>query len=107
MSQCLIIYNPGCSKCRSAKDLIEAKGIEPEIIEYLDGQLSEELLRKALSLLKVKPGELLREKEYDSENDEEVIASILKNPHILQRPIVIYGNRAVIGRPPEKILEIL
>jgi arsenate reductase (glutaredoxin) len=107
MSQCLIIFNPDCSKCRTAKDLIQANGMEPEIIEYLSGELTEDLLRKTLSLLKVRAGEILREKEYDSENDEEVIAAILKHPYILQRPIVIIGNKAVIGRPPEKILEIL
>lgn len=114
MKTCQIIFNPECSKCRSSLDLIQSKGLQAEVIEYLEGELSEDILRNVLSLLRVKAKEILRLKEVESqglnldlEDDEKVINAILHHPRILERPIVIYGNKAVIGRPPEKILDIL
>lgn len=114
MNQCQIIYNPQCSKCRESLAILEEKGIKPEVIEYLNGELTRELLDKVIATLKVHPKELLRTKEeefkalkLDLENADEVINAILKHPEILERPIVIQGNKAVIARPPKKILEIV
>jgi arsenate reductase len=114
MKECQIIYNPQCSKCRQSLALLEEKGFKPQVIEYLNGELTRELLTSVITTLNVHPKELLRTKEeefkslrLDLENAEEVIDAILKHPKILERPIVIQGKKAVIGRPPEKILDIL
>jgi arsenate reductase len=85
-----------------------------EVIDYLNGGLSKELLGRVTKALKVRPKEILRTKEeefkrlkLDVENDEEVLNAILKHPIILERPIVVKGDQGVIGRPPENILKLL
>lgn len=113
MKDILIIYNPGCTKCHQSMQLLEENNCSIETVKYLEGELDEKLLRKALAALKLRPKDVLRTKEeeftklnLDIENDEEVIAAILAHPKILERPIVISGDRAVIGRPPENILKL-
>jgi arsenate reductase len=93
--------------------ILEDRGCNIQVINYLDGDLSEELLRKVLKALKLHPKEVLRTKEeefkelnIDLENDEQVIKAIMKQPKLLQRPIVMKGDRAVIARPPEYVLEL-
>lgn len=109
-----IIHNPRCSKSREALSLLEARGYKLQTIDYLKGELTKELLEEVLSLLRINPGELLRSKEeeyktlrIDLHDQDDVISAILKTPILLERPIVIKGNKAVIGRPPEKVLELL
>lgn len=113
MNTITIIHNPRCSKSREALKIIEERGISPVVIEYLNGELSRELLEKVIKSLGVHPQEILRTKEEEFqalslnlENAEEVITAIMQHPKILERPIVMKGNQAVIGRPPEKVLEL-
>lgn len=114
MEKTFIIHNPRCSKSRGALEILQAKGIQTEIIDYLNGGLTRQILLDFLQALKLSPKNLLRTKEdefkalsLDVDNDEQVINAILKYPKILERPLVMQGKRAVIGRPPENVLELL
>lgn len=111
-----IIHNPRCSKSRQALELLEQKGLKPQIILYLENPLSKEEIKNILKMLKLSPRGIMRKKEDEYKNlnldnpklsDEELIAAIVKNPKLLERPIVINGNKAAIGRPIENVLEIL
>lgn len=113
MKTVTIIHNPRCSKSREALMLIESLGHEPKIIDYLNGELSKELLEEIVKLLKIHPKEILRTKEdeyktlnINFDNQNEVITAILDFPKLLERPIVIKDDQAVIGRPPENILTL-
>tara|TARA_R110000868_G_scaffold117600_13_gene312451 strand:- start:20683 stop:21024 length:342 start_codon:yes stop_codon:yes gene_type:complete len=105
-----IIHNPRCSKSRQTLALLQEHSDKIEVILYLEGELDEETLKRAIKGLKLSPSQILRTKEeefkalnLDTTNDEKVIKAILKHPKILERPIVIKGSKAVIGRPPENI----
>jgi arsenate reductase len=115
-SQKLTIYhNPGCSKSREALQIIEQNNQVPEIIEYLDTPPSKETLRQIIKLLGISVRDLVRTTEQayidakldDSVTDDRIIDAICKFPILLQRPIIISGNRAIIGRPPSRVLEII
>jgi arsenate reductase (glutaredoxin) len=107
-----ILHNPRCTKSRQALALITARGFEPEIVEYLKNPPSIEELRALLDLLGLSARQLLRKQEsvykklkLDDPNhsDDEIIRIMLQHPILIQRPIVSYHGRAVIGRPPEAI----
>lgn len=107
-------HNPKCSKSRATLELLNSKSIEPKIIEYLSTPLTPEELIVVFKALGKKPKEVLRTKEddfkklnIDLENDSEVISAVINFPKILERPIVLNGDRGVIGRPPENIMELL
>lgn len=110
-----LYYNPRCSKCREALCLLEEKGIEPEIIEYLKEPPTEKQLKDLLKKLGLKAEELLRKKEplfvekYKTKklSEAEWVKVMCKNPVLIERPIAIEGNKAIIGRPAERIIEIL
>lgn len=111
-----LYHNPRCSKSREALHLIRDQNIEPEIIEYLQTPPSADELKQLLKMLKIPTREMLRSKEpiykqLDLDNpkftDEQLIQAIVKNPILLERPIVIAGKKAVIARPAELVLEIL
>ena len=110
-----IYHNPRCSKSRQAKQLCEAAGVELEVVEYLNTPLDEVMLRELLDQLGLQAHAVVRTKEeiYDQlglspdSPEETVLAAIIKYPILLERPIVVKGNRAVIGRPPEKVSELL
>jgi len=111
-----IYFNPKCSKCRLSLELLEKEGQQAEVIEYLNTPPDAATLESILNMLGLEPRDLMRnhEKEYAGaglENPEldraELIAAMIKYPRLIQRPIVVKGGRAVIGRPPEKILAIL
>ncbi|MCG8433029.1 MAG: arsenate reductase (glutaredoxin) [Gammaproteobacteria bacterium] len=111
-----IYHNPRCSKSRATLALIEEKGVEPEVIEYLKAPLEQTVLRDIIEMLGVSPRDLLRtgEDEYKQLNldnpelsDEKIIQIICAHPILLQRPIVVNGDKARIGRPPESVLEII
>jgi arsenate reductase len=111
-----IYHNPRCSKSRETLKLIEEKGLEPVVIEYLKTPPDKETLRQLIQQLGIKPRELLRlhEDEYKqaglddvSMSDEEVIAAMVKYPKLIERPIVVCDGKAIIGRPPVKVLDIL
>lgn len=110
-----IFHNPRCSKSRQALSLLHEKGANPEIVLYLETPPSEEELKEILSKLNVRPEELVRKGEtLYKENfkdqkftDDEWIKILSENPKLIERPILINGDKAVIGRPPENVLEIL
>jgi len=110
-----IYHNPRCRKSREGLALLENSGKEFEIIKYLDNPISEKELKDIISLLDIKPLELVRTnekiwkdnfKEKDL-SDDEIIKAMVENPKLIERPIVTYKNKAVIGRPSEKISQIL
>jgi len=111
-----IYHNPRCTKSRLTLALLEKKGIKPEVVEYLTSPPSKGTMKNILKMLSCDPRSLMRkgESEYkdlalDDENfsDDDLIEAMLKNPILIERPIVVTKGKAVIGRPPENILEIL
>ncbi len=110
-----ILHNPRCRKSRETLTLIQEKGIEVEIVEYLKEAPSVDELRSILEMLQLNPEQLLRKgeavfKENFKGKDltkDEWIEAMASNPVLIERPIVIKGNRAVIGRPPENVKELL
>ena len=111
-----IYHNPRCSKSRQTLELINQSGISPKIIEYLKADLSHSKIKTVLTLLNADVREIMRtsdsaykEQKLDDPalTEENLIEAIIETPALLQRPIVVKDNKAVIGRPPEKVLEIL
>ena len=116
-SQELTIYhNPSCSKSRETLQILEYHKFLPRIIEYLDTPPSALEISEIVKKLDLAPIDLLRttEKAYidakyqaDLMTDQEIIEAIVKHPSLLQRPIVICGNKAIIGRPPATVMDII
>ena len=110
-----IYHNPRCSKSRQALSLIQEKGENPKIIEYLKERVSIQDLGLLLIMLKIKPIELIRKGEqiwkekYNGKEltDDEIIMAMVENPKLIERPIVVKNGKAIIGRPPEKVLTLL
>ena len=110
-------HNPKCSKCRATLTLLQEKGIEPELIIYLEIAPSASELAEVLKKLGKGPKDIIRFGEVvakelgispnDERPDYEWLNIISSNPKLLERPIVIKGDRAAIGRPPESVLNIL
>ena len=107
-------HNPRCRTSRNALALLERQGIEPKVIEYLKTPYSTAELRRLLKLLGMTPKELLRPKEAKEAgltkpglSDAAIIAGMAKNPITVERPIAVNGNKAALGRPAEKVLEVL
>jgi arsenate reductase len=116
MTSIQILHNPRCSKSRQTLALLEEKGIEPEIIKYLDTPPSEEELRNILAKLNISARDLLRKGEDDykalnlkdkSLSEDALIEAMVKHPKLIERPIVINQDKAKLGRPPESVLDIL
>lgn len=109
-----IYHNPRCSKSRQTLALIEEKGITPEIVEYLETPPSQAKLKGIISALGVSPKDIIRKKEAKEEgvdanvlNDADLIKAMAEHPRIIERPIVVSGDKAAMGRPPENVLAIL
>ena len=109
-----IYHNPRCNTSRKTLALLREKGVEPEIVEYLKRPYTEAQLKGLLGQLKMPAKALLRKKEAaaagidpDSMSEEALIAAMVKHPIIVERPIVVSGNKAALGRPPEKVLSVL
>ena len=111
-----IYHNPKCSKSRQTITLLKEKGIDPEIIEYLKTPPESSEIRNILDLLGLAPREIMRTKEttYNELNldnpdlsDDELISTMVENPILIERPIVLANGKAAIGRPPENILDII
>lgn len=110
-----IYHNPRCSKSRQTLELIRKAGIEPEIIEYLSDIPSEKELTALVKMLGISPQELIRKVEDDYKErfkgeeltDAEWISAMVAYPKLIERPIVVKNGKAVLGRPPEKVLELL
>ena len=116
MTDLTLYHNPRCSKSRAALELLEARGLTPTIVRYLENPPSVEQLRELLSKLNLPARQLLRsgEEEYKALNladvslsEEQLLSAMAAHPKLIERPILIAGARAVIGRPSEKLLELL
>jgi len=111
-----IYHNPRCSKSRATLALLEEKGIEPDIIEYLQTPPSKDEMGRILDGLGMEPRDLMRKREEpyaaldlaSAEKTRDVlIDAMLANPILMERPVVVKDGRYALGRPPENVLEIL
>ena len=116
MNDVTIYHNPRCSKSRQTLQIIKDNGIKPTIVEYLKTPLDKYDLENISRLLNKRPKDFVRKNEADFkennikniiENDIELINKMVNFPKIIERPIVISKHKAVIGRPPENVLELL
>lgn len=110
-----IYHHPRCSKSRATLELLQEQGVEPQIIEYLKTPPNAIELKSILKKLRLRPEQLIRRNEslYNdliagkNLNDTQLIAAMVDNPILIERPIVVIGNRAALGRPPENVLTLL
>lgn len=117
MSEVRILHNPRCSKSRQALALLEDRGVEPTVVRYLDEPLTRDELAALLARLDGDPAALVRTGEAlfkelgvdrSTLDDAGVVADLLaEHPKLMERPVVDVGDRAVIGRPPERVLELV
>ena len=115
--KCTIYHNKKCSKSRETLELLQNRGLDPIIIEYLKNPPTVDELEKIISKLKIHPKQLVRFKEKkakelgisanDSLNLKQWMKILTKNPELIERPIVVTSKVAVIGRPPENVLKLL
>lgn len=114
--QVTIYHNPRCSKSRQTLALLERRGLQPKIVEYLENPPTRKRLRQILKLLGLQPRDLMRKNEpayresgLDDEtlSDAVLISAMVKNPVLIERPIVLANGKAALGRPPEQVLDIL
>lgn len=110
-----IYHNPRCSKSRQGLAILENSSKKFEVVKYLEEIPSEKELSEIIKLLNISPIQLVRKTEkiwkenYKGKDlsDTEIVKAMIENPKLIERPIVIKGNKAVVGRPPENIQEIL
>jgi len=111
-----LYHNARCSKSRGALELLQARGITPELVYYLETAPDADELRWLLGLLGASARDLLRSGDAGSIelglddpslDDEALIAAMTAHPSLIERPIFVHGGRAVIGRPPERVLDLL
>ncbi len=110
-----IYHNNRCSKSRCGLEILEQSGKSFEVIKYLDDPLSKEELQQIIKLLNIKPIDLVRKNEAiwktnfkgKTLSDEQIVEAMVNNPKLIERPIVINNDKAIIGRPPELILNII
>lgn len=111
-----IYHNPRCSKSRQTLALLEEKGVNPDIVLYLETPPSADTLKDILKKLGIAPRDLMRRKEaeYKDNNladaalsDDDLIAAMTRIPKLIERPIVLANGKAALGRPPEQVLDIL
>lgn len=114
MSQFIIYHNPKCSKSRQTLALLTEQGIKPLIIEYLKQPPTVDTLKDLLTKLKINADDLLRKKEteYSSLNLQDLsdldLLEVMSNyPNLIERPIVVFGEQAIFGRPPENISKLI
>ena len=116
MSDALLYHNPKCSKSRNALEIIKNHNIKTKVILYLEEKLTMSMLKEILYSSELSVRDIIRsnEKEYKENNldnlnlvEDEILEFILKHPILLQRPIFVFNNKAIIGRPPEDILKII
>jgi arsenate reductase len=116
MTDLTLYHNPRCSKSRGALELLEARGLTPNVVRYHETPLNAAQIKALLGKLGISARQLLRtgEDEYkmlqladESLSEAQLIDAIAQHPKLMERPILEVGNKAVIGRPPENILELL
>ncbi len=117
MPEAVVMYhNPRCSKSRQTLQLLEAQGVKPKIIDYLQTPPSQAEIKRILKLLAIEPRALMRTKEPEYKaagldnprlTQAELIRALHEHPRLIERPIVVANGKAALGRPPEQVLEIL
>ena len=116
MSAFKIFHNSRCSKSRKALQILQDNNCDIEIINYLETDLDVSLIKDVLKKLSLKPRDILRtsEQDYKDNNlkeddfsDDDLIDYMIKHPKLIERPIVIRGHRAVLGRPPENVIQLI
>ena len=116
MKNTRLYHNPRCSKSRGTLQLLRERGIEPRVIAYLDTPPSRDELRELLAMLDMPARDLLRtgEAEYaeleladTNKSEDELIDAMASHPRLIERPIFVHLGRAVLGRPPERVLDLL
>ena len=115
MNEFVIYHNPRCSKSRTTLSLLEENGITPEIVLYLENPLSTGEINVLLEKLGVGAAQLVRRGEADykeaglgaDSGNTEIVAAMAARPKLIERPVVVKGDRAVLGRPPENVLELI
>ena len=115
MSQITVWHNPRCSKSRETMKLLDERGVESRVVKYLDEELTVDRVKELLSQLGLEPRELMRTKEAiyrelklkDESDPERLIEAMVEHPKLIERPIVIKDGKAVIGRPIERVVELL
>ena len=115
MADVTIYHNPRCSKSRNTLAILEEKGVEVEVILYLENTPDEAEIRVLLHKLELSAAQLVRKGEDDykarglnaNSSEEELIVAMSECPRLIERPIVVKGDRAVLGRPPENVLDLV
>ena len=115
MSDYIIWHNPRCSKSRQTLALLQDRGIEPEDVRYLETPPSKQQIKDTLKKLGIPAIDLVRPGESafkalalsKDASEAELIDAMSKEPVLIERPVVIHGNRAVLGRPPENVLDLI
>jgi arsenate reductase len=115
MSDVTIYHNPRCSKSRNTLAILKEKGIDPAVVLYLESPLDDTEIRALLQKLGITARQLVRKGEDDykacglnaDSSEEDIIKAMAKSPRLIERPIVVRDSRAVLGRPPENVLELL
>ena len=110
-----IYHNPRCSKSRQTLEILIKKNVDFEIVEYLKNKLSITDLEEIIAKLEINTIELVRKNESvwkekfkgRNLNDKEIMQAMIDNPKIMERPILVNGNKAILGRPPENVLKII
>ncbi len=116
MNKITIYHNPRCRKSRETLQIIIAKGVEPDVVEYLKNPLNISELKKISEKLGLRPKNFIRQNEQEFkaaglrdklEDDEELFRRMEATPKLMERPIVVKGNKAVLGRPPKNVYDLL
>ncbi|MEE9590494.1 MAG: arsenate reductase (glutaredoxin) [Hyphomicrobiaceae bacterium] len=111
-----IFHNPRCSKSRQALEILQSRGIEPTVLHYLDTPPSHDELSDLFRKLGLRPRDIIRSNDSiykdlglgdTSLSDSQLIAAMAENPILIERPIVVRGDKAVVARPPEAILDLI
>jgi len=110
-----LYHNPRCSKSREAKQLLDEKGLKFETIEYIKNPISMAEIQEIIQKLSIEPIELVRQKEaiwkekYKGKDlsDEEILEAMIEHPRLMERPIVVHKEKAIVGRPASLILDVL
>jgi arsenate reductase len=109
-----IWFNQSCSKCNSALEILHGRGVDPNVVEYLEHPPTADEIRDVLDKLGLRPRDLIRSAEpryaelgLEDATEAEVIEAMAANPILIERPVVVKGTRAVIGRPPERVVDLL
>jgi arsenate reductase len=113
--EAVIYHNPACSKSRAALEILESHGLTPRVVRYLESPPDADTLRDLLHRLGIDARDLIRTHEApyaelglgDADDEETLIVAMTRHPVLIERPVVVVDGKAVIGRPPERVLEIL